>query len=195
MARKNKLLYLKIKLMCTGFLILFLCLGARVYYLKIVKGAEYEQEAISQQITRFGDVTIPPNRGAIVDRNKQPLAVSTTVYNVAVDPVAMKELDDAYKENIANGVKDAKNVKEEVITALNEVIGVDKDTLYDIFSVDEATGKLKYDGVRFKYVKKQISREEKEKLEALGIGSRTAVVFEKDTKRNYVMSTVASNVT
>ena len=98
--------------MCTGFLILFLCLGARVYYLKIVKGAEYEQEAISQQITRFGDVTIPPNRGAIVDRNKQPLAVSTTVYNVAVDPVAMKELDDAYKENIANGVKDAKNVKE-----------------------------------------------------------------------------------
>ncbi len=194
MARKNKLLYLKIKLMCTGFLILFLCLGARVYYLKIVKGAEYEQEAISQQITRFGDVTIPPNRGAIVDRNKQPLAVSTTVYNVAVDPVAMKELDDAYKENIANGVKDAKNVKEEVITALNEVIGVDKDTLYDIFSVDEATGKLKYDGVRFKYVKKQISREEKEKLEALGIGSRTAVVFEKDTKRNYVMSTVASNV-
>lgn len=176
------------------FIMLFLCLGARVYYLKIVKGAEYEQEAISQQITRFSDTTIPPNRGAIVDRNKQPLAVSTTVYNVAVDPVAMKELDDNYKEKVANGVSDAKNIKEEVVTALNEVIGVDKDTLYDIFSTDEATGELKYANVRFKYVKKQISREEKETLESMGIGTKTAVVFEKDTKRNYVMNTIASNV-
>ncbi len=194
MARKNKGLYIKIRFMCLCLIVLFFCLIARVYYLKTVKGAEYEQEAINQQITRFSDTTIPPNRGAVVDRNKQPLAVSTTVYNVAVDPVAMKELDDAYKEDVANGISDAKNVKEEVIAALNEVIGVDKDTLYDIFSVDEATGELKYAGVRFKYVKKQISREEKETLESMGIGTRTAVVFEKDTKRNYVMSTIASNV-
>ena len=138
------------------FTAIFCGLAGRVYYLKTVKGAEYEQEAISQQITRSNDTTIPPNRGSIVDRNKQPMAVSSTVYNVAVDPVMMKELDDNYKEQVANGNKEAVNVKENVITALNEVIGADKDTLYDIFSVDETTGEPKYN-VRFKYVAKSLA--------------------------------------
>lgn len=193
MSKVKRRINVKIRFIMLCFVCFFLVLAGRVYYFKTVKGAEYEQEAISKQITRISDSTIPPNRGAIVDRNKQPLAVSTTVYNVAVDPVAMKELDDAYKDKVNKGISDAKNTKEDVISALNEIIGVEKETLYDIFSVDES-GKLKYDGVRFKYIKKGISREEKEKLEEMGIGLRTAVVYEKDTKRNYVLKTIASNV-
>lgn len=193
MAKKKGIMQGKLLFVMICFTAIFCGLAGRVYYLKTVKGAEYEQEAISQQITRSNDTTIPPNRGSIVDRNKQPMAISSTVYNVAVDPVMMKELDDNYKEQVANGNKEAVNVKENVITALNEVIGVDKDTLYDIFSVDETTGEPKYN-VRFKYVKKGISRDEKLALEEKGAKLSTAVVYEKDTKRNYVMSTIASNV-
>ena len=62
----------------------FFALIGRVTYLKVVYGEEYETAARTQQISGYDD-TINPNRGTITDRNHQPLAVSTTVYNIVLD--------------------------------------------------------------------------------------------------------------
>ena len=64
------------------FMIAMSVLMTRVVYLKIVHGAEYEAEAKKQQINRY-DVEIAANRGSILDRNEQVLAVSTAVFSGA----------------------------------------------------------------------------------------------------------------
>lgn len=165
----------------------------RVYYFKTVKGAEYETEAKNQQISRYDDVTIIPGRGSVLDRNNQAMAISTPVYNVAVDPKMMKTISDKYNENTAAGIKDLTDIKTQTIDSLSSVLGLDRAMLEDYFSTDPATGELKYP-VYFKYIAKQISREKKEELEALGVTESTAVVYEKDYKRRYVLENVASDV-
>lgn len=76
---RNKLYFLAVVLF-----IIFIGLGSRVGYLKSVHGAEYETLAKTQQVSRY-DSVISPNRGTITDRNNQPLAISTTVYNIILD--------------------------------------------------------------------------------------------------------------
>ena len=185
---------MNIKIGFLSFVLMLFCLilVGRIYYIKDTYGEEYEQAAIRQQVTKSNDIVIPPIRGSILDRNKQPLAISTTVYNVAVDPIMMQEIDQKEKEKKENGIE-VKNIKENTISILSENLGIEKDFLYDIFSINPETGELKYP-VRFKYIKKGISREEKENLQNLGAVTSTAVVYEKDFKRTYVMDTVASNV-
>jgi penicillin-binding protein 2 len=79
-----------------AFIVLAL-LGARLYYLQIVKGEEFERRADNQR-TRF--IPIPAPRGAIFDRHGRILVDSRPTFNVtlareplkAVDP--MTRLDD-----------------------------------------------------------------------------------------------------
>ena len=59
-------------------------------------GAEFEAAAKNQQINRY-DLVNAANRGSILDRNEQVLAVSTAVYNVVLDPLQLAEEDDAKK--------------------------------------------------------------------------------------------------
>ncbi len=152
-------------------------LGGRVYYIKTAHGEEYENAAKTQQVMKY-DVAIPPNRGTILDRNKQALAVSTTVYNVALDP------------RVLSGLK--AETQEKVLRALSENLeGVDYDTLKGYVAIDPVTQKPALD-TNWKYIAYDISREKKEELEALG--ATKGVAYEKDTLRSYTLNTVACHV-
>ena len=68
------------------FMAVLTLLFGRVLYWKVAHGAEFEQAVKNQQINRY-DLVNAANRGSILDRNEQVLAVSTAVYNVALDPL------------------------------------------------------------------------------------------------------------
>ncbi len=143
------------------FMIAMSVLMTRVVYLKIVHGAEYEAEAKKQQINRY-DVEIAANRGSILDRNEQVLAVSTAVFNVALDPLQLA--DEKKTEE-----------QERTLTTLCEYFPElnYSDLKYHI-TLDPTTGEINSPN-HWKYLVKGIEREVKEKLEAF-ISSRQAAV-------------------
>ncbi|HLM03356.1 MAG TPA: penicillin-binding protein 2 [Pyrinomonadaceae bacterium] len=77
--------------------ILFALLGARLYYLQLVKGEYYADKAENQRV-RY--IPIPAPRGAILDRNGTLLVDSRPTYNVVLshEPIksvnVMERLDD-----------------------------------------------------------------------------------------------------
>ncbi len=153
----------------------FAALGGRVFYLKTVHGAEYETAAKQQQVNRY-DSIISPNRGAIVDRNNQPLAISTRVYNIILD---VRVLSDYPAQE-----------QEKTVNALSEVLGLDADTLKSYLVKDPATGKPALD-TNWKVLAKKQEPEIKEKLESMEI---KGVVFENDSKRKYPAGSLAAQV-
>ncbi len=65
-------------------------LGARLYYLQIVKGDYYSERAESQRV-RF--IPIPAPRGAILDRNGKLLVDSRPTYNVVLSNEPLKKIN------------------------------------------------------------------------------------------------------
>jgi len=155
------------------FIAILLFLSGRVCYLKTVHGEEYENRAKNQQISR-NDKVVPPNRGSIVDRNNQVLAVSTAVYNVVFD--------------VRNLFQMKTEVQESTLKLLTTTFPeLDYDVLKKYLAKNEKTGKATLD-THWKYLVKGVDRETKEKLEAKEI---QGVYFEQDTKRSYPLKTVA----
>jgi len=77
---------LKLFLFLATAMICFVFLCYRVAAIKIEHGEEYRTYALGQLAGDYtGDQIIKPNRGAIMDRNNQVLAVSSTVYNIFID--------------------------------------------------------------------------------------------------------------
>jgi penicillin-binding protein 2 len=72
-----------------AFIILGL-LGARLYYLQIVKGEYYAERAESQRIR---NIPIPAPRGAIFDRNGKILVDSRPTFNVTLAREPLKTID------------------------------------------------------------------------------------------------------
>jgi penicillin-binding protein 2 len=65
-------------------------LGARVYYLQIVKGDYYSDRAESQRVRL---IPIPAPRGAILDRNGKLLVDSRPTYNVVLSNEPLKSVN------------------------------------------------------------------------------------------------------
>ena len=61
--------------------IFFAVLVARVIYISVAKGQEYQEEVLDQK--SYDSLDIPFERGDIVDRNGNVLATSEKVYNLA----------------------------------------------------------------------------------------------------------------
>ncbi len=165
-----------------AFVILLTGLCGRVYYWKTVKGAEFENRAKEQQVNRY-DVAVQANRGAIVDRNNQPFAVSTIVYNVILDSrvLSLKDSDEA--ERI--------KAQDKTFTALQEVFpDLDYQELRHGVQIDPATGKP-YTDNSWKILAKNVEKEVKENLEAQKL---VGVYFEQTTKRTYPLKSLACHV-
>ena len=73
--------------------LILIALTIRVSWIQFVQGEELQTLAYEQQTL---DRKINPKRGIIYDRNKNELAVSSTVYTVTVNPTNIKE-----KEKVA----------------------------------------------------------------------------------------------
>lgn len=162
-----------------AFFAAFALMFGRVLYMKVVHGAEYEAAAKNQQINRY-DITIPPNRGSILDRNNQVLAISTTVYNVALDSLQLAEVAQQYPEK-----------QEKTLTTLCEYFPeLDYNTLKQYVTVNPETGEL-YMNNHWKYLVKGIERSVKEELEAMNL---KGVYFEKSSQRSYPLNSSACHL-
>lgn len=162
-----------------AFFAAFALMLGRVLYMKVVHGAEYEAAAKNQQINRY-DITIPPNRGSILDRNNQVLAISTTVYNVALDSLQLAEVAQQYPEE-----------QEKTLTTLCEYFPeLDYNTLKQYVTVNPETGEL-YMNNHWKYLVKGIERSVKEELEAMNL---KGVYFEKSSQRSYPLNSSACHL-
>lgn len=162
-----------------AFFAAFALMFGRVLYMKVVHGAEYEAVAKNQQINRY-DITIPPNRGSILDRNNQVLAISTTVYNVALDSLQLAEVAQQYPEE-----------QEKTLTTLCEYFPeLDYNTLKQYVTVNPETGEL-YMNNHWKYLVKGIERSVKEELEAMNL---KGVYFEKSSQRSYPLNSSACHL-
>lgn len=162
-----------------AFFAAFALMFGRVLYMKVVHGAEYEAAAKNQQINRY-DITIPPNRGSILDRNNQVLAISTTVYNVALDSLQLAEVAQQYPEE-----------QEKTLTTLCKYFPeLDYNTLKQYVTVNPETGEL-YMNNHWKYLVKGIERSVKEELEAMNL---KGVYFEKSSQRSYPLNSSACHL-
>jgi len=70
--------------------VLLTILGARLYYLQLVKGEYYADKAENQRIRL---IPIPAPRGAIFDRNGKILVDSRPTYNVTLSNEPIKKID------------------------------------------------------------------------------------------------------
>ena len=162
-----------------AFFAAFALMFGRVLYMKVVHGAEYEAAAKNQQINRY-DITIPPNRGSTLDRNNQVLAISTTVYNVALDSLQLAEVAELSPEE-----------QEKTLTTLCEYFPeLDYNTLKQYVTINPETGEL-YMNNHWKYLVKGIERSVKEELEAMNL---KGVYFEKSSKRSYPLYSSACHL-
>ena len=165
-----------------AFVILLTGLCGRVYYWKTVKGAEFENRAKEQQVNRY-DVAVQANRGAIVDRNNQPFAVSTIVYNVILDSrvLSLKDSDEA----------DRIKAQDKTFAALQEVFpDLDYQELRHGVQIDPATGNP-YTDNHWKILAKNVDKEVKENLEAQNL---VGIYFDQTTKRTYPLKSLACHV-
>ena len=83
MAAPKKITKKRIIFLMLVFCVAFTCLVGRTFYWQVIKGTELRKTAEARQ-TR--DEMITPKRGIIYDRNMKELAVSASVYTVAVEP-------------------------------------------------------------------------------------------------------------
>ncbi|MDR1663622.1 MAG: hypothetical protein LBR83_01690 [Clostridiales bacterium] len=123
------------RLVFFGVMVTFMLGGLllRVFQLKRDHGKEYESAAVQQltQNANTGDQEKNPNRGHILDRNKNTLAVSNKVYNVQLDVTML----DARARNLEEPEKDMRN---RVFTALNEILGIPLEKLEALFAKNAA---------------------------------------------------------
>lgn len=81
---------LRIRIVYVAVLVILVALGARLYYLQVVKGRFYAERAENQRIRLL---PIPAPRGAIFDRNGKLLVNSRLIYNVILSRDAMRDID------------------------------------------------------------------------------------------------------
>ncbi|MCL2463055.1 MAG: penicillin-binding transpeptidase domain-containing protein, partial [Defluviitaleaceae bacterium] len=161
-------------------IVICLCLAgllARVGYIKIAYGNEYERDAVIQAYNGGNNVeeVVTPNRGSILDRNMQPLAVSETVYNVILDIRNLVTLDE-------------KQISK-TVTTLSTVLSMQEADIRALLAKD-ADGKLVNDTMYYQLAKQVSADVAKQITDA----APQCVYLVNDTKRDYVYGTFAPQV-
>ena len=70
---------------------LFATLFARLYYLQVVSGAEYEAQAASQSVR---EIVVQPQRGLIVDDQGRPLVTNRPSWVISVDRTMLGKMSE-----------------------------------------------------------------------------------------------------
>ena len=159
------------------FMAILTVLFGRVVYWKVAHGAEFETAAKNQQINRY-DLVNTANRGSILDRNEQVLAVSTAVYNVVLDPLQLAE------EN------DEKETKKTFDTLCEYFPDLKYEDLQYHITMNAETNKINTP-THWKYLVKGVERSVKEELEKKDL---LGVYFEQTSKRSYPLKTLACHL-
>lgn len=139
-----------------------LVLVVRAVYLQIFNKDFLQDKGDMQHV---GVVPVPAYRGQIKDRNGEPLAISTPVQSIWVNPRQLKESDS------------------EKITQMAKILSMPEKEL--------RANLAKEADKRFMYLKRQINPAIAEKVKALEI---TGVYFEKEFKRYYPAGAVSGHL-
>lgn len=167
---------IKLLLYLFSFLSMLFYVGVyKVFEIKHVNGEEYEAKAINNQVNRIQDKIINPNRGDILDRNKQAFAVSSTVFNVVLDIRVL--------------VQETKEEQEKTLQGLNEILDIPMETLREYIQLD-ANGKPVKD-TNWQIIKKQVPYLDGKKLQEKNL---KCVYTEEDTQRSYPGNSMAASL-
>ena len=170
--------------------IVFIGVG-RVSYIKLVHGKEYEAQLISQLVNGGGDRSIMPPRGAVVDCNQQPMAISSTVYTVILD---VRLMVSEHNEKTAANVSDKERENAEfkwnnTLDTINKLLDIPMETLTGYLATD-AEGKPAKDTNYFILAKK-VPFDKGQQIKGLNY---PWLYCEEDNQRTYPQGIMASQV-
>ncbi len=196
MAKRTKKPVLKIsrsmrRKLIVLFTVLIVCLCAligRLMYINYTSGEKYEKKVLSMQ--SYDSVTIPYQRGDIVDRNGTVLATSVAVYNVILDCSVMTST------STSNGEKVQKYIEPTIDALMDCFPELDESVLYE-YAKERPDSKyiilmkkLPYDKIQ-PFVQMQEAVDEDGKKVNPNI---KGVWFEKEYLRSYPFHELASSV-
>ena len=150
------------------FLVIAGILAGRFFDLQVVKYDTYLAKVL-ENLTQVS--VVKAERGAIYDRNMQPLAVNTTTYRVFISPADIKEDEDRVK----------------ICKELSSILGVGYDEIY------EKALKVKR---KDETVKKDVAKETADLVRAFIAenGYKSQIYLEATTKRYYPSKNLAAQV-
>ncbi len=171
----------KLVILFVMVLLAFVVLGVRLVLINTQKGDEYTHTVLSQR--HYDSITLPYQRGSIVDSKGTTLAVSKKVYNVILDVSVMN-----YYENRTEGT---------VVATLNAL-----QTCFGLSSQEMAGYVAQNPESKYYVLKKQLDYEEIQPFltmveEAAASDELTdikGVWFEEEYLRYYPLGTVACDV-
>ena len=150
------------KLLLSAMLLAMLVLIGRAVYLQIINKDFLQDKGDLQHV---GVVSVSAYRGQIQDRNGEPLAISTPVQSIWVNPRQLKETE------------------QEKLGEMAKILSIPEKELRAVLK--------KESGKRFHYLKRQINPALAEKVKALEI---TGVYFEREFKRYYPAGAVSGHL-
>ncbi|MGD8802641.1 MAG: penicillin-binding protein 2 [Gammaproteobacteria bacterium] len=146
-------------------LVAFICvvvvLAGRALDMQVLHSAFFEQQGDARQLRH---VTIPANRGDIVDRNGEPLAISTPVNSIWLNPQEF-------------------SAEEKSLKQLAKLLSINPSSLKKKIS--------SYQGREFMYLKRHVSPELANKVLALNI---KGIALQDEYRRYYPAGEVAAHV-
>lgn len=170
----------------------------RVFVIKM-NGAELEATAINQQINRVQDKVIAPNRGDIVDRNGETLAVGETVFDIVLDPLLIVEIDTSEKDKAATAraaaLESGKEyteptyTKDEGFAQVEAILGISVETLESYVALDADGNPAKNN--HYYIIAQDVSYDLGKQINDLGY---SWLYGEQDTKRSYPYGSLAAQV-
>ncbi len=155
------------------FIIAFIALLVKIYYINDKNGDRYKKNALSQQT--YTNTVLNFQRGAIKDRNNTTLAMSIRRYNLVLEP---KTLMTSEEKKIAT------------INAMATYFGVDRDDMEIIITENPKSMYYHIDSL------KGLSTETVEGFKKLMDEDEKiqGIWFEETYERNYPLKTIASNL-
>ena len=196
MAKKRKKPSLKLsrgmrKKLIVLFSLLTVCLCAligRLMYINYTSGEKYEKKVLSMQ--SYDSVTIPYQRGDIVDSNGTVLATSVAVYNVILDCSVMTS------EFSVDGEKGQHYIEPTIEALLECFPELEKETLYEYVTERSDSKyiillkKLPYSDIQpFVQMQEELDEDGKKVNPYI-----KGVWFEKEYQRRYPFNSLASSV-
>lgn len=136
--QRDRLANRRIRLLGIAFTLVFVAAFARAVWMQGVNGTAYESLAQKQQIER---IELPAGRGAILDRNAEPLAIGQQATTVYADPRAVVDKAAAAK-------------------AIDATLGLDANEVYGLLEDSKAS---------FVYIQRKADPFKAAELEKLGI--------------------------
>lgn len=169
----------RLRLGAAVFIVIFLLLIIRIFWLQVVDGADLKEQMYAQLIA---NEVISPKRGTIYDSTGKQLAISVSVDTVSINPNSIVVTDDNDEIDEAK----TKALKEKVAKSFSEIFELDyEETLKKVSSTSS--------------VVTIASKVEKDKIDKLKEWMETEKIYsginiDEDTKRYYPYENLASSL-